>query len=213
MKAILLDWDGVIVDSTEMYFDLYKQMCERFHKNLPISTIEEFRQWYNPIWEQNYYEMGFTAQDIKKIIEYTAGIVDYRPIKVFPGIKEALANLSRDYPIAMVSTTPAATIRARLEQDHLEGYITHITGGDDGISEKIHKVANTLSLLNCDSGVMVGDTPLDISSGQANDLYTIGTTYGWVCPERIHAAKPSAVINHSTELEPTIRRLFAEVEE
>lgn len=208
MRAVLLDWDGVMVDSTAMYFHLYQVICERYNRVLPISTIEEFRDWYNPQWENNYFAMGFTPQDLPEIIAFTSGYVNYSPIAVYPGIRELLEQLAKQYPIALVSTTKRETILKKLQQEGLDSYITHITG-NDGKSEKISRIADTLKLLRCDTGVMVGDTPLDVSSGQANNLPTIGVTYGWTSPKRIQNAQPTLVVDSSLELQGAIQRLIS----
>lgn len=203
MKAILLDWDGVLVDSTEMYYHSYNALCEKFARPCPVHSVEEFRSWYNPVWENNYFEMGFTAEDLPMIAEFTANFISYDPIQFFPKIDEMLHDLSQEHPIAIVSTSNAEVIRAKLASVGLDKYITHITGAD-GISDKVEKIKRTLQLLNCQQGVMVGDTPLDISCGQANHLATVGTTYGWVSSERIHKANPTVVIDNSCNLKSAI---------
>ncbi len=207
MKAVLFDWDGVLVDSTVMYYEIYCQLCEHYDKYLPIHSVEEFREWYNPAWENNYFEMGFTRDDLPMVSDFVHEHIDYAPLQIFPGVPEVLADLATTYKIAIVSTTPKEAIWNRLEADNLGRYIDFITG-NDGVSEKTAKIANTLQLLGCKEAVMVGDTPLDISSGQANSLPTVGTTYGWVTPHRIHEAKPSLVVDSARDLGRAIRSLL-----
>ncbi len=209
MNAILLDWDGVLVDSIELYLDLYREACRRWGKTLPISTAGEFRDWYNPQWEQNYFEMGFTPGELREVMAFSQDHLDYSKAPLYPGIPEMLRSLSQDFPLAIVSTTPSGLIRERLEAEGLAGVLTGLTGGDDSRSEKLEKIRRTLETLGASGGVMVGDTPLDVVSGQGNHLSTVGVTYGWCAPERVRKAAPDRLVHSPHDLEAAIRDLMS----
>lgn len=207
MKTVLLDWDGVLADSTAMYYDVYCKLCTHYRKYLPIHSVAEFRSWYNPAWENNYLEMGFTLDDLPIIADFIHANINYDPIAIYAGTKEVLQDLSASYTLAIVSTTPSATIRTRLQQESLDQYISYISG-EGTKSDKAERIASTLELLHCQQAVMVGDTPLDIVAGKANNLPTIGATYGWITPERVRQSQPSALINDISELPDAVRSLL-----
>jgi phosphoglycolate phosphatase len=208
MHAILLDWDGVLVDSVELYLDLYREACRRWGKELPISTAEEFRHWYNPHWEQNYFQMGFTPEELKQVMRFSQTHLDYGKVHFYPGIPAALRSLAGDYPLAIVSTTPATLIRARLEAEGLADLMTRITGGDDDSSEKVEKIRQTMARLGVTTGVMVGDTPLDIEAGRHHGLGTVAVTYGWCAASRVRASNPDRLVETPAGLEAAIRDLM-----
>ena len=209
MNAILLDWDGVLVDSVELYLDLYREACQRWGTTLPIRTTEDFRLWYNPNWEQNYFRMGFTREELDQVMRFSEQHLDYGKVRLFPGIPEMLRNLSRDYKVAIVSTTPSSLIRARLESEGLGDLLSWITGGDDGCSEKVQKIQQTLERLGAAGGVMVGDTPLDVEAGRRNGLATVGVTYGWCAGHRVRDLAPDRVVEAPGDLEAAVRDLLA----
>lgn len=209
MNALFLDWDGVLIDSVELYLDLYKEACRRWGKTLPISTAEEFRHWYNPQWEKNYYEMGFTEEEFRGVQRFSAEYLDYGKARLYPGIPEMLRSLARDYPLAIVSTTPSGLIRARLREAGLDGLMARITGGDDGRSEKVEKIRGTMEDVGATGGVMVGDTPLDVVSGRANGLRTVAVTYGWCAEDRVHEVSPDRVVESPEGLEAAIREMMS----
>jgi len=62
--------------------------------------------------------------------------------------------------------------------------------------------------LGASGGVMVGDTPLDVTSGEANGLLTVGVTYGWCAPQRVQQAAPERLVGSSLDLEAAIRDLM-----
>lgn len=211
MKAILFDFDGVLVDSATLYLDLYREACRRWNKILPIDSVEEFRDWYNPRWERNYYEMGFSEEEFQEVLRWSVEHLDYGKARLYPGVAETLRSLAAEYPLAVVSTTPSALIRDRLRQEGLDTLMTLIKGGDDGLSEKIEKVRDTLRHLQVAKGVMVGDTPLDVEAGRENGLGTVAVTYGWCAHQRVHDSRPDLVIGDPSGLESAVREVLARV--
>jgi phosphoglycolate phosphatase len=208
-KAVLLDWDGVLCDSISLYLDLYTEACRRHGKSLPIDGIEAFKGWYNPRWEENYYDMGFSKEEFHNVLEFSEAYLDYTRTVLYPGVEGLLESLARDWPVAIVSTTPSHMIKTRLAAEGLDRHFSYFTGGEDGCSDKMDKIANTLRELGCSQGVMVGDTPLDVNCGRANGLATVGVTYGWVTPQRVIDAHPDRLVEEPGGLETAIRELMA----
>lgn len=210
MKAILLDWDGVLCDSRTLYYDLYFEAARRWSKKMPIETMEEFLEWYNPRWEENYYEMGFSPKEFEEVQVWSDEYLDYASAPLFPGIGENLRRWSEVAPLAIVSTTNSALIRRRMRAElgvgavddtvSLDSYFKHFTGGEDGSSAKREKVARTLEILGVKEGVMVGDTPLDVDAGKFNGLKTVGVTYGWVSATRVRLAGPDFLVHRPEDL-------------
>lgn len=201
MKAILLDWDGVLCDSRTLYYDLYIEAARRWNKKFPINSMEEFLEWYNPRWEENYYEMGFSVKEFEEVQVWSDKWLDYASAPFFPGIAENLQRWSEVAPLAIVSTTHSDLIRQRMQlESGLDRFFKYFTGGEDGSSAKREKVARTLRILGADGGVMVGDTPLDVDAGQFNGLKTVGVTYGWVSPARVRQAGPDILVDRPEDL-------------
>ena len=206
-KAILLDWDGVLCDSVSLYYDLYAEACRRYGKTLPIKDVPGFRDWYNPRWEQNYYQMGFQEQEFQEVLKWSETYLDYAKAALFPGVEDTLKSLAREYPLAVVSTTPSFMIRQRMGPELSELFAV-MTGGEDGCSDKMEKMKVTLLKLGVEKGVMVGDTPLDITCAKAYGLKTVGCTYGWVNPMRLAESEPDRLVNSPHELEEAIRSVL-----
>lgn len=207
-KAVLLDWDGVLCDSVSLYLDLYAEACRRHAKVLPIQTLDDFRAWYNPRWEDNYYSMGFSEDEFQQVLKFAETYLDYSKAPLYPGVEALLEGLAQDWPVAIVSTTPSFLIKARLEAEGLHGHFAYFMGGEDGNSDKVEKIATTLRDLGVSQGVMVGDTPLDVECGRANGLATVGVTYGWVTPQRVLDVRPDRVVERPDQLESAIRSLM-----
>jgi phosphoglycolate phosphatase len=183
-----------------MYFEFYRKSCRRFGHPFPIGDLDQFRAWYNPQWEENYYELGFSPEEFREVLKFWEEDMHYSQSQLFPEVAANLATWAKEAPLAIVSTTPSRMIRERLRAEDLERFFSHFTGGDDGETEKRERVRVTLAALEATQGVMVGDTPLDIDAGRHNGLRTVGVTYGWVTPDRVKAASPDRIVDDPSHL-------------
>lgn len=203
---MFLDWDGVLVDSLAIYFQLYQDLCRDYRKVLPIADLVGFRGWYEPRWEINFEAMGFSPVEFAEVLAGYEARLDYDQCRLFEGAAAMVKSLAADCPLAIVSTAPSRAIRARLAREGLADCVGLVIGGDDGTSDKVERLAQAMASLRVGGGVMVGDTTVDIEAGKANGLTTIGVSYGWFSPERIRATEPHEIVDEPGLLEASIRR-------
>lgn len=201
---IFLDWDGVIIDSLQIYLELFEHLCERYQRPLPIRDAQGFRQWYQPRWERNFAEMGFSDQEYQEVCAYYPSVLDYGRAPFFEGLGELLADLSQRHPLLVMSTAPTASISERLQVGGLAKFFSSVNGSDDGSTDKIPKIRRLMQQFPSGRGIMVGDTDLDIEAGRANGLQTVGVSYGWISEERLAAAKPDRLVSQPEALRTAI---------
>ena len=76
-KRIAFDFDGVIVESAPYFMERYRNLAKTFDKKFDVKNMEEFRDWYDSKWENNYFKMGFTTEELSNAILKTRAKVDY----------------------------------------------------------------------------------------------------------------------------------------
>jgi len=109
-----------------------------------------------------------------------------RPLKHFlliPGVDSLLENLSRRFPLAVVSARNDASTRAFLEQFQLTRYFSTIVTAITAQHTKpypdpIFYAAKALGV-SASACVMIGDTPVDIRAGKAAGAQTVGVLCGF----------------------------------
>lgn len=202
--TIFLDWDGVVIDSLEIYLELLRNLCHRFQKTLPVKNATEFRDWYQPNWEINFQDMGFSTSDYEIISATYPAELDYSKAPLFAGITEMLDSLSRKHRLVVVSTAPTKNIEDRLREVGLLDKFAAVTGSDDGSTDKADRLGCLMRELSSERGVMVGDTDLDIMAGRANGLTTVGVTYGWINKLRMESSRPDLIVDRPADLEQKI---------
>lgn len=208
---IIFDCDGVIVDSALHYLEIYNKICIKYNKTFPITTLEEFRSWYDSKWENNFYKLGFSEKDIPEILDYESEIVNYDEITLFDDMKEILFELNKNYYMAIASTTPEEKIRTKLEKENLGNIFSIISGGDDGLSDKEMKIKKVMDHFNFspDKCVMIGDTVMDIISSEKLGIKCIALSCGWNSMDILETASPYIIIDSHKELLPAVRNAFA----
>lgn len=206
-----MDWDGVIADSLGLFMDLYQHVCKRFGRGTPPTDLETFRRWYQPRWELNYIEMGYTGSDLEEVLAYAGSCVDYDRVPLFEGAVRAIRSLAERVPLAICSTTDSRLIRDRLAREGLDVLFGAFVGGEDGGSDKVQRYRQAAAAVGVDPKdcVAVGDTVLDVESARHWGMRTVGVTYGWSHPELVRAAQPDRVVDDASSLESTVMGLLA----
>ena len=209
-QAVILDWDGVIADSLTLYVELYQNVCKYFGKGTPPSSPVAFRWWYQPRWELNYLEMGYSQEELVDVLRYASTQLDYRQTPLFDAVVRSLRELAQEIPLAICSTTHAKHIHERLSTSELSACFSAIVGGEDGGSDKTERFGHAAQLLGIapNAAIAVGDTPHDVECGKHWGMRTIGVTYGWCEPARVASAVPDRLVASPAQLGGTLREML-----
>lgn len=183
IKAIIFDYDGVIVDSFSSVFEVYKKICERFRISSP-QTIESFRKTYGYNYTECLTNLGIPKKD-SPIVQniFLQEIVKFDH-EIFPGIYEVIERLSKKYQLFLVSTSHSHEVLTKIKKFGLDVYFKEIHCGADN---KIKKSVMILELLerhkySPEEVISIGDRVIDLKSfNQAgiSDSNIILVTYGW----------------------------------
>ncbi len=199
--GLYFDWDGVLCDSLPIYFEYFKKVCSRSARLFPCRTLEDFRVWYEPRWERNFEQLGFSHQEIEQILVGYDDELDYSQAPLFEDVPQLLERLATHLPLAVVSSAHPDSIRERLTKEGLEHHFQAIVGSRDGTTDKRGILREAMEQLDCPQGWMVGDTGEDVSAARANGLTAIGVTYGWWSEERVRASRPDHLIDQLDQVE------------
>ena len=180
-NIVIFDFDGVIVESAPYFMERYRNLAKTFDKKFDIKNMEEFRDWYDSKWENNYFKMGFTTEELSNAILKTRAKVDYYDIPHYQGIEKVFEILSKKYLLTIASCTYYKELEKKLKEIDIFKYISYISPGDGHGSDKKIIVGDVIKHLDIspENAIMVGDTEMDIKSALENGIKSIGTAYGW----------------------------------
>lgn len=208
IKAIIFDYDGVLVDSLKVGFDAYQEIAS-LTNNKGLSSLDDFKKAQARGYMAQLREWGLTTpEQIAKAgkIYQESTKKRHGDAQLAPGLKKTLDALSKKYTLAICSATYRSIITDKMAQHGLLSYFAHITGHEDydGKTKPHPDIINTcLAKLKIKphEAVYVGDMVHDIRMGRAADVRTV-IIHGnsWNTKEALLGEKPDVIINAFDEL-------------
>ena len=202
IKAIIFDWDGVIVDSMPW---IYKAMQEvLFSYGINKSTEEVSNDFFQP--RDDYYNSyGVDIIDKEELERrHRASIKKHKMVDpLFPEVKDVLLFLKKNnYILGICSSTDNAEILRQLKSFGLEDIFEEnlIFGGE--IIEKEEKLEKFLKVLNVSPSelVYVGDLASDITAAQKVKVKSAGIERREEARRKLTLLKPDYLFSFLNDL-------------
>jgi phosphoglycolate phosphatase len=197
-NLLLFDFDGVVVDSLEMYESAVDRCFEKIGLK-PIGNRAEFLT----LFEENFYEgIARRGADIRAFSEASASIapgLDYRSVVIHSDVLEALRILKDENDLAVISSNTSFAISAILPE--ADSYFDRILGCDFRLS-KVEKILYAMELfrIGMESTFYIGDTTGDIREARAAGVKTVAAAWGWHPREMLEKAQPDFLIDSPFQL-------------
>ena len=184
IKAIIFDYDGVIVDSFSTVFSVYQTICREMGVALPESEIK-FRTLYHRSYWELYGDLGIKDDDKAKANQIFRREVVTKDPQLFVGLKELISELSQRFDLFIVSSNLILEIEEKVKKHGLSPYFKKIIG-DIG-SERFFKSDGIKSILEQENilpseAVYIGDRTIDYIAAERAGLdlnHILLVDYGW----------------------------------
>ncbi len=217
VELVVFDLDGTLVDSAGDLAAAVNATLQHFSPSTPPVPIEKVRAFVGDGAAMLVARTLAAAQvDVSKeaalpiFLEcYQARLLDTTAL--YPGVRESLDALG-DRTLAVLTNKPGAMSRRILEGLGVAGRFARICGAGDVPAKKPDPAG--LHMLVRDAGippaaaVLVGDSAIDVRTGQAAGVRTVGVTYGFD-PASLEACPPDLLINDLRELAARLGPPFA----
>jgi phosphoglycolate phosphatase len=189
---VIFNFDGVVVDSTQLSFTLNKQM-------MPDLTYQEWQSWF----EGNVYRsMRIEYQnDVSQDAFFVLFNERLHHLPPVDGIPEVIAQLEREYTLHIVSSGMETAIEAYLNKHNLGDHFTDILGRETH-TRKVDKFHLVLKKHNIDphETLIVTDTIGDIKEAHEVGVRSLGVTWGAHSREQLEQAKPHGIVSKPSEI-------------
>jgi phosphoglycolate phosphatase len=203
MKLLMIDFDGVFVDSFELSY------AASMKSNDKEVSRDEYRTWFHG----NIFEHFDVAKQMKKTKPsaedtffklYTPALMEVAPVE---GMKELARELAERYPLSLVSSTINAPLRRYLHLHDMGQFFDTILGGDVHTS-KVFKI-NTLKELYqvpSEDCLFITDTLGDIREATKCGVRSIAVSWGFHDKETLKQGEPLMIVDSPDELRQAIER-------
>ena len=218
VEAVLFDLDGTLIDSAPIYYQIIDIVFKRLGvPPVPRKTLQE-------AMDDGDFDWDFVLPDSMKprkedliaearvIIDGIAPPMFRKQIKLIPGAAEICKKIAaQGLKIGLVTSTPADYISFKLvplREVGIEKLLQVIITADDVVNKKPHaepllKGSKELEV-PVEHCVYVGDTRVDIRSGNSAGMKTVGVLTGFDDYEALKKEDPDAIIDCINQLDETI---------
>lgn len=192
-KLVMLDYDGVIVDSLEPFCRIVAADLVR-HGFAHLATREQILAFSDGNWFDSLAAVhvpALVAVDIEDSIRMQLTSDGDQP-QPFQGMPETIAHLAEAHVVVIITSSQRAVAVDFLRR-HRISCVRQVLGSDDDFS-KVRKIqlARRHHGLQLDPWY-IGDTVGDIVEGRAAGAKTVGVAWGWHPVAKLQAASPDYI--------------------
>lgn len=199
MKLVIFDFDGVLVDTLIMHYEISKKI----NKNM---SLDMFRS----IFSGNIYDSLKNNPAIKQHPQFFEQYEDKsRELKVPQSLKGLIGKLSKEHTLAIVSSTPSALIRKILKQEAVLNYFSDVLGADVNTS-KVIKIRMLLGKykIKQEDAVFITDTTGDIFEALECGVKAIAVTWGFHEEKTLEKSNPAKIVRSPEELFEAVKQIL-----
>lgn len=191
IQAILFDVDGTLSDTDDVYADKLKRFLQAFHFFFPGRDLARMaRRIIMAVEAPGNFLIGLPDvvgldDEIYAMMDFLARHSHPKPKEqcVVPGVREMLVELSRRYPLAVVSARDERTTRMFLDNSQLTQYFQCFATAQTCRHTKPYPdpllwAAQKMNVPP-DACLMVGDTTVDVRAGKTAGTQTVGVLCGF----------------------------------
>jgi phosphoglycolate phosphatase len=206
MKPFLLfDFDGVIADSFKLSHKTLQKLC-------PQVSAEQFSHLFDGninSWEERVFTHSEYCQHHLDFFEhYVPRMKD--EVSIFPGMKQVLEALAREYNLVIISSTISSPIAEFLQHNEIDSLFLKVYGNDVHKS-KVEKISMVLREygVGIERCLFITDTLGDMREAKISGIDAIGVSWGFQDHGRFIPAKPYAIADNPNEVKGIIDSYFA----
>lgn len=205
-RAVLLDWDGTLLNSYAADVRAYVAMFRAFAIDWGVPELERH---YSPDWYQVYRaarlpRSKWTEADRLWRAAYRAE----RPA-LLAGARSVIRMLERKFLLGIVTSGSRGRVRRQLREFGLADYFSACVCSEDAPKKKPHPAPLELALrrLRAEPGecVYVGDAPEDVEMARRAGVRPIGVLGPFPTAGRLRTAEPDALLRSIGELPRYLR--------
>ncbi len=217
-RLIAFDLDGTLVDSSRDLCTALNRALPRLLPGTPALDLDVVRGFIGEgallLLRRSLDHVGrpeVAAEDLLPVFldAYRGCLLD--TTLPYPGVSEALDALASapDQPaLAVLTNKPGDLSRALVDGLGWSGRFARVLGSGDGLPRKPDPAGLRWLMTECGAAAgetaLVGDSRIDVLTGRAAGVFTLGVDWG-LDPSGLRAAAPDVVVSDARALVRALR--------
>lgn len=198
MKAIIFDFDGVIHNTFDVNFKLYKE------KN-PTGSKEEYLSWFDGNIFANS-DKKFSKKDSEEFDKKLSQ--EFEHLKLKDDIRKHLEVLNENYDLYIITSNSIKNLKTFFRNNNFQNIFKEILSQETHKSKiEKFKILFEKYQLNKESSVFVTDTLGDILEANKVGVKSIAVNFGYHKNERLVKGKPIKIVSSFEDIEKVIQNI------
>lgn len=187
--TIIWDWNGTIVDDSQLAFDIYCEECDLY--NLEKMSLDEYKQrFYFPV-KKFYEEVGLPSEKYEDVANRFSVVYrsKWHEIKIHPQVKEYLEKFkNKGISQFILSAYQQKELLDMVKHFNLDNYFHDIAGIEDNLAnskvERGKKLFDKHKIIP-EKTLMFGDTEHDFEVAKKLGIDIILLSWGVISYEKL----------------------------
>ncbi len=208
IKAVILDWSGVVSNDWEATFATSNDVLEE--RGHPRLSEEKFRELYEMPWMRFYKKLGIKIVVQEEYDKWERLFPKYYPlVKAFPFAKKAMEWLKQhNKKILIFSAHNQTLLEKEIENYGMKELIDCVDTSHEDKRKKIEAIV-LRHKIEKESTLYVGDMVHDVETAQQEGIRSVAVLCGYDSKKKLEKAKPDFIIQDIGELPELIEKLEA----
>ncbi len=213
-KLIIFDFDGVIVDTSDLVFEVYQLIYKRYGLK-KLDSQEDLKKLFDNNIPETIAYLGVKRWKIPIMIMH--GIIKGRryssKVSPCPGIEEVIKELSKEYRLIILTSALGYSVKKYLNEKNLLQYFEAVLGFEKQRSkDRSFKKILIKYKVDKENVLFITDTVGDILEAKKNNLKVVGVGYGFQGKERLAKENPDYMIDCAREIVEVVNSHFQEID-
>lgn len=195
----MFDYDGVIVDSFDVFASAFRAACRTCSGCWTDSDARLMELFDGNLFE-GMRNLGMNDQEIDHTLKTFETIVSEHldSVNLFSGMAEALKAISLGNIIFIITSNVSHIVSRVLKKNGVD-FVEDVLGADEEKS-KAKKISDTMTRYKNHPAYYVGDTSGDIIEGRSAGALTVAVTWGWHDAGKLREVSPDFMVSSPAEL-------------
>ena len=212
--GILFDLDGTLVDTLQDLTDCTNHILQQY--GYPVRTAAQIRSFVGNgarVLIQKALPEGTEDVTVDRALadyeEYYREFCRTQEPVLYPGIAEAVAQIQKEFPVAVVSNKPDAATQAICSRC-FTGVFARGVLPDCPRKPAPDMLQAAMQALKVDTCVYVGDSEVDILTANNTGVPCLSVTWGFRDVDQLEEAGGKYFCSRREDMLPILRQIIAE---